>query len=148
VGTTKTEATSNGLLEIHHELLELRLQEDNFKGQLQRVAEERRALEQRLAAWPAEKPPQQHPPAETPPQHHHRKPKRKPARSGRPSGRGAAVDVLGVLRENRGEVVSVQDIRGKLPGTAVGSIHQALSVLKKKGHAKNPGLGKWTYAAG
>jgi hypothetical protein len=142
VATTKTKI-SNGLLEIHRDLMELTLQENNFKAELRRVAEERSVLENRRSTWPAEN-------AETPPQQHARRPKAKgkaAARRARPSGRGATVDVLGVLRASRsGEPLTVQEIKSQLPGLPAGSIHQALSVLKKRGHAKNPGLGKWAFA--
>lgn len=146
MGTTTTKTKiSNGLLEIQQLLLELTLQENNFKAELQRVAEERTALEHRLSIWPPEAPPAE----KAPPQQHARKPKAKAksARAAKPSGRGATVDVLEVLRENRSDgPLSVQDIKARLPGLTGGSVHQALSVLKKRGRAKNPGIGKWVYA--
>jgi hypothetical protein len=137
-----TKDQGNGLLEIHHQLVELRHQETDLKAELHKIVEKRGALEQILRSAPA-------PHARRSPARPALRTKAKPGRKAKaPRGRGGApAAVLGLLQSHRGTPVVIKDIKQQLPAVPPASVHQALSVLKKRGQARSTAPGKWAAAA-
>jgi hypothetical protein len=148
---TRDKAT--GLLAIHHQLVELRIHENELRSELHMIVEKRGALEQILKSAPAPharpRPPARSVKAAKAAKRAVRIVKartsaKKPGRKARP---GAPNAVLGLLRERQGTSLTTKEIRTQLSDLPPASIHNALSVLKKRGSAKSAGPGMWAAAS-
>jgi hypothetical protein len=132
----------NGLLEVHHELVELLHQESDLKAQLHQVQEKRGALEQMLKAAPA--------PSATRPRvwpgaaRAGKAPKPHRATS---KATGAPALVEGALRASGGSPVSTKKLRAQFPKLKSTAIHNALSAMRRRGKAANKGAGLWAWVA-
>jgi hypothetical protein len=122
-----------GLLAVHHELLELNRRTHELQVELIKVTDRRKELEAVLLSATPGKPP-------TGKERVRKSPRRRPKVT-------AAEAVAGVLKTAKGAPVTVTAIREKLPDVSAGAIHNALSVLRVRGHARHMGPSKWASRA-